>query len=425
MFLRPLRYLVQKPPRPLVRRRCLSTLIATTNFTETQLTVREAVGKICAQFPDEYWAEHDETGEYPSELHSALAKDGWIGICLPPELGGAGLGISEATMMLQTISESGAGMAGAQSVHANIYATQPINKFATPSQKSQWLAPLIAGQTRTCFGVTEPNSGLDTLSLSTRAERVGDTYRITGSKIWITNADVASHMVLLARTSQPSASAPPSQCLSLFYIPLLTSASLSLRPIQKLGARAISANEVFFDNYEVPASCLIGEEGSGFRQILHGMNAERCLLAGEALGLGYAALEKATIYSRERKVFGHAIGANQSIQHGLADCYMQLEAAKLATYHAAALYDRLREGDGELSAKDVGAAANTAKYLAAEAGFRACERAVMTLGGMGYAKEFHVERYLRESLIPRIAPVSREMVLNYVGEKVLGLPKSY
>jgi acyl-CoA dehydrogenase len=236
-----------------------------------------------------------------------------------------------------------------------------------------------------------------------------------GEGSWITNAQTATTMVLLARTS-PSRSA---QALSLFYIPLdKSSPHLSLRPIKKMGARSVDANLVFFDHYPVPASTLI--EGEGFRQVLHGLNAERCLIAGEALGLGYAALERAVRYARERVVFNRPIGQNQGIQHRLAGCFMDLEAAKLATYHAAALVD-----NGEMSAVQIGAAANAAKFLAAEAGYRACEAAVLTMGGMGYAQEFHVERYLRESWIPRIAPVSKEMILNYVGEKVLGLPKSY
>ncbi|KAI5821245.1 acyl-CoA dehydrogenase/oxidase [Pyronema omphalodes] len=419
-------YLRCKAPLNEPPRRQFSSVMDTTNFTETQLDVREAISKICSRFPDEYWAERDETQEYPGELHAALAKDGWIGICLAAEYGGAGLGISEATMMLHTISESGAGMAGAQSLHANIYATQPVSKFASDEQKAQWIPPLILGKSRTCFGVTEPNTGLETLALQTKAVRDGDHYSITGSKIWITNAQIADTMVLLARTSESSASMKPSQCLSLFYIPFdKTQPGLDLRKIKKMGGRAVDANEVFFDSYRIPASSLIGKEGDGFKMVLHGMNAERCLLAGEALGLGYAALNKATKYAKERVVFGSPIGKNQSIQHGLAECYMNLEAAKLATYHAAKLYDAVAAGKSDVGTKAVGAAANSAKYLAAEAAYKACERAVLTLGGMGYAQEYHVERYLRECLVPRIAPVSREMILNFVGEKVLGLPKSY
>lgn len=392
-------------------------------FTDTQLTVRDSVSKICSDYPDEYWAERDRTGEYPHDLHAALAKDGWIGIALPEELGGAGLGISEATMMLQTISESGAGIAGAQSIHANVYATQPVSKFSTPEQRSEFLAPLVQGKTRACFGVTEPNSGLNTLALSTTATSTEDGYSISGQKIWISSAQVSDNMILLARTKALEDCKKLSEGLSLFFIPLdKGDEKLKLSRIPKMGACAIDANEVFFDGYHIPKSSLIGKEGEGFKIVLHGMNAERCLLAGEALGLGYAALYKASKYAREREVFGRKIGQNQGIAHPLAECFMHLEAAKLATYHAARLYDNSKGGDDW---RAVGVACNSAKYLAAEAAFKACERAVLTLGGMGYAKEYHVERYLRESWIPRIAPVSREMVLNFVGERALGLPKSY
>ncbi|KAF2674765.1 acyl-CoA dehydrogenase NM domain-like protein [Microthyrium microscopicum] len=407
------------------RRRCFSSspsrsLMDTSNFTSTQLEVREAVSKLCSQFPDEYWMERDRKEQYPHELHAAMVRDGWIGIALPEELGGGGLGISEATMLLNTISQSGAGMAGAQSIHANVYATQPLAKFGTDQQNRDWIPDIIQGRSRTCFGVTEPNSGLNTLALTTTATRSGDNYLISGQKIWISSAQVATHMILLARTTPVSESPKPTHGLSLFYIPFKPdNTTLTLTRIPKLGARAIDANQVFFDSYIVPADSLIGTLDAGFSYVLHGMNAERCLLAGEALGLGYAALKKATKYARERSVFGAPIGSRQGIQHPLAKAWMGLEAAKLATYHAAKLYD---EG---VDAKVVGTAANTAKYLAAEAAFEACERAVLTLGGMGYSEEFHVERYLRECFIPRIAPVSREMIMNYVGERVLGLPRSY
>ncbi|KAF2130288.1 acyl-CoA dehydrogenase NM domain-like protein [Dothidotthia symphoricarpi CBS 119687] len=394
-------------------------------FTESQLDVREAVSKICANYPDEYWAEHDESGEYPHELHRDLAKDGWIGIALPEELGGAGLGISEATMMLHTIAESGAGIAGAQSIHANVYATQPVAKFASKEQLPSMLTDLVTGKTRCCFGVTEPNTGLETLKLRTTAKKDGDSYLISGQKIWISSAQVATKMVLLARTTPLEAVKKPSEGLSLFFIDLDKSApGLELKRIKKMGGRAIDANEIFFDNFRIPASTLIGKEGQGFKIVLHGMNAERCLLAGEALGLGYAALKRAAKYARERVVFGRPIGQNQGIQHPLADAFMHLEAAKLATYHAARLYDR-SGNDLSITQHAVGVACNSAKYLAAEAAFTACERAVLTHGGMGYAQEYHVERYLREVFVPRIAPVSREMIMNYIGEKALDLPRSY
>ena len=255
--------------------------------------------------------------------------------------------------------------------------------------------------------------------------RDGDHYNISGQKIWITSAQVAKKMVLLARTTPLEEVKKPSEGLSLFFIDFDKShPGLELKKIKKMGGRAVDANEVFFDNYRIGADTLIGKEGQGFKIVLHGMNAERCLLAGEALGLGYAALNRASNYAKERIVFGRPIGMNQGIQHPLADAYMHLEAAKLATYHAARLYDRSMT-DSTVTQAAVGVACNSAKYLAAEAAFTACERSVMTLGGMGYAQEYHVERYLRDCFVPRIAPVSKEMIMNYVGEKVLGLPRSY
>ncbi|PTB77290.1 acyl-CoA dehydrogenase NM domain-like protein [Trichoderma longibrachiatum ATCC 18648] len=398
----------------------------TTGFTETQLTVRQAVSQVCARFPNTYWQRLDQEEKDPADFHAALARDGWLGIALPEPLGGSGLGISEATVMMQTIAESGAGMAGAQAVHANVYATQPLAKFGTEEQLRETIPGIISGRWRTCFGVTEPNAGLDTLRLSTTARREGDDwYVVSGQKIWTTCGQVASKMMLLARTTAYEEAERPSRGLSLFCIDLdRTQPGLSMRKIRKMGGRAVDANEVFFDGYRIPSSALIGEEGKGFEIVLHGMNAERCLLAGEALGLGYAALSRAASYARERIVFQRPIGMNQGVAHPLADAYMHLEAAKLATYHAARLYDASKTDVG-ITQKAVGVAANSAKYLAAEAAFAACERAVLTHGGMGYAAEYDVERWFRECLVPRIAPVSREMILNHVGEKALGLPKSY
>ena len=334
-------------------------------------------------------------------------------------------------MMMQTITESGAGMAGAQAIHANVYATQPLVKFGSPEQIQGIVPNIISGKWRTCFGVTEPNVGLDTTQLKTVAVREGDgAYRVTGQKIWITCAQVARKMILLTRTTPLDQVRRPIDGLSLFCVDLDRQGKpgLEMRPIKKMGGHAVDANEVWFDGYEVAADALIGEEGQGFRIILHGMNAERCLVAAEALGMGYAALERAAGYARERVVFSRPIGQNQGVAHPLADAYMRLEAAKLATYHAARLYDDGGDGGGggaTVSQSSVGVACNSAKYLAAEAAFAACERAVLSHGGMGYAAEYDVERWFRECLVPRIAPVSREMVLNYISERVLGLPKSY
>lgn len=407
--------------------RRMNSLMDTTILTETQHAVRDGVASVCARFPSSYWQERDATSTDPTEFHAALAEGGWLGVALPEALGGSGLGVSEATVMMQTIAESGAGMAGAQAVHANVYATQPLARFGSDAQRGNVLPRVVAGEWRVCFGVTEPDAGLDTLRLRTLARKTedGSAYRVTGQKIWITCAQVARKMMLLARTTPVEEVKKPSEGLSLFCIDLdRTKPGLDMRRISKMGGRAVDANEVFFDNYEIPADTLIGEENKGFKVILHGMNAERCLLAGEALGLGYAALNRAAEYARERVVFQRPIGKNQAIAHPLADAYMKLEGAKLATYHAARLFDASKTDDS-ITPHSLGVACNSAKYMAAEAAFTACERAVLTHGGMGYAAEYDVERWFRECLVPRIAPVSREMILNYISEKVLELPRSY
>ncbi|BDD61518.1 hypothetical protein MPDQ_001544 [Monascus purpureus] len=385
------------------------------DWTDSQKTIREAITKICSRFPEEYWVIRDETKEFPHELHKALAQDGWLGICMPTKYGGSNLGIAEAAVMMQTISESGGGMTAASSVHMNIFGLEPVVKFGTHEQKQQWLVPLIAGKEKACFGVTEPNTGLDTLRLQSYARRDGDHYVLSGQKIWISTAQNAQKILILVRTTPLNEVKKPSHGLSLFYTDIDPSV-VEITEIPKMGRAAVDSNSLFFDNWRVPAWHLIGQENEGFKMILHGMNAERILIAAEALGLGYAALRRAAIYANERRVFGQLIGKNQAIQHPLADSWMKLEAARLVVYHAARLYDQGHTG---------GEYANAAKYLAAEAAFESCERAILVHGGMGYAREYHVERYLREVFIPRIAPVSRDMICNYIGERILGLPKSY
>lgn len=385
------------------------------DLTESQRTVREAIAKICSKFPDEYWARADETHQFPTELYDALAQQGWLGVCLPQQYGGSELGISEAAVMMQTISESGAGMTGASSVHMNIFGLEPVAKFGSDEQKQRWLTPLIAGRERACFGVTEPNTGLDTLKLQSTARRVGNEYVLSGQKIWISTAQRADKILILVRTTPLDQVQKPSQGLSLFYTDLQVP-QVEITEIPKMGRAAVDTNTLFFDDWHVPVADRVGEENEGFRMILHGMNAERILIGAEALGLGFAALRRAALYAGERQVFGRAIGKNQGVQHPLAESWMKLEAARLITYQAARLYDEGYTG---------GEYANAGKYLAAKAAFEACERSILAHGGMGYAKEYHVERYLREVLIPRIAPVSREMIFNYIGERVLGLPKSY
>ncbi|KIW61082.1 hypothetical protein PV05_01244 [Exophiala xenobiotica] len=385
------------------------------DLTDSQRTVREAISRVCAKFDDIYWLNADKEHRFPVEFHQAVAKDGWLGICMPSEYGGSDLGIAEAAVMVQTIAESGAAYAGASAVHMNIFGLEPVRKFGTEEQKKRMLAPLIAGKERACFGVTEPNTGLDTLRLQSRAVRDGDHYVLSGQKMWISTAQVAEKILILVRTTPLEEVKKPSQGLSLFYTDLDRS-QVEVTEISKMGRAAVDSNTLFFDGWKVPKGDLIGEENNGFKMIMHGMNAERILIAAEALGIGFAALRRAALYAGERKVFGRPIGQNQAIQHPLADSWMQLEAARLMIYQAARMYDAGYES---------GEYANAAKYLAAEAAFQACERAVMTHGGMGYAKEYHVERYLREIFIPRIAPVSREMIKNYIGERVLGLPRSY
>jgi acyl-CoA dehydrogenase len=385
------------------------------SLSAEQQQIRESILKLCAELGDDYWLAKDRAGTFPHEFHAALATAGWLGIAMPVEHGGAGLGITEAAIMMQAIAESGAAMTGASSVHMNIFGLQPVVKLGTDEQKRRMLPPLIAGKDKACFAVTEPDAGLDTTSLKVRAERRGDHYVISGQKIWISTAQVANKALILARTTPLGEVKRKTDGLSLFYTDIDRS-HVAIRPIDKMGRRAVDSNEMFFDAMPVPSSDRIGAEGDGFRAILQGMNPERILIAAEAVGIGRAALRKASAYARERVVFRRPIGQNQGIAHPLAKCWMSLEAANLMAMKAATLYDCNLECAAE---------ANAAKYLAAEAAFAACETAVMTHGGMGYAKEFHVERYLREVMIARIAPVTPHMILNFIAEKALGLPKSY
>ena len=385
------------------------------NLTDQQRAVKAAIERICADFDDAYWLEKDRHGGFPTDFHAALAAGGWLGVCMPEDYGGAGLGLTEAAIMAQAIAQSGAGMSGASAVHINIFGLQPVVVFGTDEQKRRFLPPLIAGRERACFAVTEPDTGLDTTHLKTRAEKRGDRYIANGRKVWISTAQVADRMLLLARTTPIEGVKKASHGLSLFYTKL-DRTRIEVREIEKMGRKAVDSNQLFIDNLEIPEEDLIGEEGRGFEYLLHGLNPERVLIAAEAVGLGFVALERATQYAKDRVVFGRPIGQNQAIQHPLAENWMELEAARLMTMNAAWQYDQ---------GLPCGAAANAAKYLAGEAGFKACQQAVMTHGGFGYAREYHVERYLREVILPRLAPVSPQLVLCYIAERVLGLPKSY
>jgi acyl-CoA dehydrogenase len=384
------------------------------SFTSQQNEIRDAIERLCQPFDADYWRRKDSEGSFPHDFHQALASAGWLGIAMPQEYGGAGLGITDAALMMHTIAATGAGLSGASAVHMNIFGLHPVVVFGSEEQKKRWLPPLISGKDKACFAVTEPNTGLNTLRLKTRAVREGDNYRVDGQKVWISTAQVANKMLLLARTT-PIEQCTGTEGLSLFYIDLDRS-KIEVREIEKMGRAAVDSNQVFIDGLVIPAADRVGEEGKGFQYILHGLNPERILIAAEAIGLGRAALARASQYAKDREVFDRPIGKNQSIQHPLAINWMELEAAELMTYKAASLYDA-----GEPCA----AQANSAKYLAGEACYRACENAILTHGGMGFAKEYHVERYMREAWIPRLAPVSPQLILCFIAEKVLGLPKSY
>ena len=377
--------------------------------------MRAAIEKICARFGDDYWLKRDNDGHFPKEFYRALADDGWLGVCIPQAYGGSGLGVSEAAVMMQAVAASGAGLSGASAIHMNIFGLNPVALYGTEEQKRRMLPPIAAGKEKACFAVTEPDAGLETARIKTRAERRGDVYTITGAKIWISTAQVADKMLLLARTSPSGADRKPTDGLSLFYT-VLDRRHVEVREIAKMGRKAVDSNQLFIDALPVPIADRIGEEGRGFEYLLHGFNPERILVAAEAIGLGSAALARASSYARGRVVFGRPIGQNQAIQHPLAECWMELEAADLMMLKAAWQYDQ---------GLACGPAANAAKYLAAEAGFKACQTAIATHGGYGYAKEYHVERYLREVMIAKLAPVSPQLVLCFIAEKVLGLPKSY
>ncbi|HEY0917079.1 MAG TPA: acyl-CoA dehydrogenase family protein [Solimonas sp.] len=386
------------------------------SLTPDQQNVRDTILKHCQQFSPEYWLQHDHDAEFPQEFFRSMVDGGWLGIAMPSEYGGSGLGITEAAVMMQAVAESGAGMSGASSIHIPVFSVQPVVLFGTPQQKQRILPRVVSGEDRVCFAVTEPNAGLNTTEIKTRAERrEGGGYLVNGEKIWISTAQGATKMLLLARTTPLEQVKRKTEGLSLFYTDL-DRAKVEVRLIHKMGRHAVDSNMLFINDLVVPEEDRIGEEGQGFKILLHGLNPERVLVAAEAIGIGRAALFRAARYARERIVFNRPIGMNQGIQHPLAKCWAQLEAANLMVMKAATLFDK---------GQDCGVEANTGKYLAGEFAFEACHTAMLTLGGMGYAQEYHIERLLREVLIPRTAPVSPHMILNFLAEKVLELPKSY
>ncbi|MEN0074676.1 MAG: acyl-CoA dehydrogenase family protein [Paracraurococcus sp.] len=380
-----------------------------------QEAIREGVAAVCRRFGDDYWRDCEAEARFPREFHKAMAEGGWLGITMPAAQGGAGLGVTEAAIMMHTVARSGGGMAAASSLHINMFGPHPIVVHGTPEQQARWIPRLVAGEDQACFGVTEPNAGLDTTSISTFAQRVPGGYRVNGRKIWTSTGQVANKIMLLTRTVRKEEARRPTEGITLFYTDLDRS-KIEVQRIPKMGRAAVDSNMVFIDDLFIPEADRIGEEGRGFSYLLDSLNPERVLVGMEGIGIGEDALDRAARYARERSVFGRLIGQNQAIQHPLAECWTALESAKLMAMKAAWLYD---------NGRPCGAEANAAKLLGGRAGYNACLQAVMTHGGMGYAKEYVVERLLREVMITRIAPVSEQLVLSFIAERVLGQPKSY
>ncbi|MGH3757483.1 acyl-CoA dehydrogenase family protein [Actinophytocola sp.] len=375
--------------------------------------IEEGVSRRCADYPDDYWSELDQKHEFPWAFYVDMAKDGWVGLSIPEEYGGGGRGITDCAVMMRAIAESGAAMNGCTPLHLTIFGLMPVVKFGSDELKAEFLPRAAAGDLHVAFGVTEPDAGTDTSQIRTRAERRGDGWVVNGQKIWTSKAMESEVVLLLARTG--AADKGRFDGLSLFLADL-DPAYVTIRPIPKLGRNAVASCETFYENLPVPGGRLVGEEGRGFEHLLHGLNAERILLASEAVGIGFAAVRRATRYAQERVVFGRPIGANQALSHPLASAFAQLTAAWELCLVAARRYD---------AGLPCGEQANMAKYLAAEAGFDAADRALQTFGGLGYAVECHIERYWREARLLRLAPVSQEMTLNYLAQRTLGLPRGY
>jgi acyl-CoA dehydrogenase len=377
--------------------------------------IREGIQRICADFDDEYWAERDEAHEFPWAFYDKLAEGGWVGIAIPEEYGGGGQGITEASIMLEEIAASGAAMNGCSAVHLSIFGMEPVRRYGSPELAAEVLPRVACGELHVAFGVTEPDAGTDTTAIRTRAVREGDHYVVSGAKVWTTKAPYCEMCLLLVRTTPREECVKPTDGMTLLLVDLQRP-EVDIRPIPKLGRNAVVSCEVRYDNLRVPVTRRIGEEGKGFTYLLDGLNPERILLASEALGIGRASIDKAVAYGKERVVFGRPIGQNQGLAFPLAKAHMHLHAAELAIREASWRFDK---------GMPCGEAANTAKFLAADAAFFAADRAIQTHGGMGYAREYHVERYWREARLLQIAPVSQEMIMNFISANVLGLPKSY
>jgi acyl-CoA dehydrogenase len=382
---------------------------------EERNAIREGVRAVVTKFGDDYWLARDDDGNFPREFHQAMAEAGWLGITMPEEYGGAGLGVTEAAIMMHEVASHGGAMAAASTVHINLFGPHPIVVKGTPEQKARWVPRLIAGQDQVAFGFTEPDAGLNTTRIKTFAEKVDGGYIVRGQKVWTSTAQVANKIMLLTRTTKYEDCQKPTDGITIFYADL-DRTKIDVQRIPKMGRKAVDSNSIFIDGLFIPEEDRIGEEGRGFSYILHSLNPERVLIAVEAIGIGQDALRRATRYAKERIVFDRPIGQNQGIQHPLAEKWMYLEAAWLMAMRAAELYD---------TGRPCGAEANSAKLLGARAGHDAAWQAVMTHGGYGYAKEYHVERLYREASLTRLAPITEQLMLSFVAEKVLDLPKSY
>ena len=384
-------------------------------LSEEQEAIREGVRKVVQQFDDEYWSACETDKRFPFEFHRAMADAGWLGITMPEEVGGANLGVTEAAIMMHEVTAGAGGYSAASTLHLNLFGPHSVVVNGTAEQKERMLKPLVDGTDRACFGVTEPDAGLDTTSIKTFATKVPGGYRVTGRKIWTSSGQVANKILLLTRTTPKEQCKKPTDGMTLFYTDL-DKTKIEVRRIPKMGRNAVDSNATFIDDYFVPEEDRIGEEGKGFHYILHSLNPERILVGIEAVGLGRGALARASQYARERKVFGRFIGENQGIQHPLAENWAYLESAYWMIMRAAYLYD---------AGLPCGAEANAGKFLGGRAAFDACTRAVMTHGGMGYSTEYQVERLFRESILQRLAPITEQLILSFIAEKVLDLPKSY
>jgi acyl-CoA dehydrogenase len=385
------------------------------DLTEEHLAIQDAVGKICSQFDDEYWAGKDVKAEFPHEFHRAMAQGGWLGITMPEDLGGSGLGVTEAAVMMNTVAKGGGAAAAMSTLQINLFAPHPIVVLGTAEQKERMLLPLISGSEKTCFGVTEANAGLNTTSITTFAQPVDGGYLVNGSKIWTSTAQEADNILLLTRTTPLAECAKPTDGMTIFFTKL-DREKIEVQRIPKMGRAAVDSNAIFIEDLFISEDDRIGEEGKGFYYLLHSLNPERIIVAAGAIGIAEDALRRASQYAQEREVFGRPIGQNQGIQHPLAENWCQIEAARMMMLKAANLYD---------SGKSCGAYANAAKFLGGRAAFDTATQAVLTHGGMGYAKEYQVERLLREAMLQRLAPISEQLILSFIGEKELDLPKSY